>query len=139
MAKTWAEEVDNARSVIEPILEDVRKSMAPDVRWTFYPSLGFEFDAVGLDLARGSDQARVLVTFETWISAASGSGELRSGIESVIRELATGQAKQLVYLITTTGVVKKPRRTATQRVLDEAAEIEADAVVERFKRARASL
>ena len=134
MVKIWAEEVEEAQRVIEPIIA----KLAPDVRVTFDPNAGFEFDVVALELRRENQKATVLVTFEAYTNARTNPSEMKSAIEDILANMAQGRARAVIFVVTSTGdVITKPRRTPIQRLLDEAASKEADAEVERFKKALA--
>ena len=132
MVKTWAEETAGCRQVVEPILEGLRDEVAPNLEWHFDPDLGFDFDAVCIKLKRDQSHGTAFVTFEAWVNARSNPSELHGALEDVVRELATPRSKSWLYVITTTGLVRKPRRTPTERVLDEAAALEADALAQQF-------
>lgn len=132
MVRTWADEMADCRKVVDPLLEELRDEIAPDLKWGFVPELGFEFDAVALELTRETGRSRVFVTFEAWVNAASDPSDMRDRLRHLAKKLGTG--KNIVYAITSTGVIEKPPRVSIQQLLDEAAGIEADVETERFRK-----
>lgn len=132
MVKTWADGAADCRQIVEPILENLRDEIASDLEWELIPELGSEFDAVALDLIRKSGRARIFVTFEAWVNAKSDPSDMQDALRHVTKKLGTN--KNIVYIITSTGFIEKPRRTATEQLLDDAAGIEADAEIERFRK-----
>ncbi len=133
MVRTWTEEVEEARRVIAPVLEEVD----PHLRYRFDPTSGSEFEAVVIDIGGQKKQARVFVTFEAWVNAKADASEMTAAFSEVVHALSSAKAKDVIFVITSIGVMTKPRRTPTQRLLDEAALAEADVTVERFKRSLA--
>ncbi len=132
MVRSWADEMEDCRRVVDPLLENLRDQTYPDLKWDFVPELGFEFDAVALELTRDTGRLRVFVTFEAWVNAANDPNDMRDRLRSVAKKLGT--SKNIVFVITSTGMIEKPKRTPVQQLLDDAAVIEADVETERFRK-----
>lgn len=135
MVKTWTEEVEEAREVIEPIVAQ----LDPQIKLNFRPSYEFDLDEIALDVVSKHGRARVLVTFEAWTNAKTDASKMKAAFQQVLDETARGRNKQVVFAITSTGLVTKPRRTPKERLMDQIADIEADAEIERFKKSMANL
>lgn len=132
MVRSWADEMEDCRQVVDPLLEELRDEIGSDLKWEFVPELGFEFDAVALELTRETGRLRVFVTFEAWVNAASDPSDMRDRLRRVAKKV--GASKNTRYVITSTGVIEKPPRTSTQQLLDDAAAIEAGVETERFRK-----
>ena len=132
MVRTWADEMADCQQIVDPLLEELRAEIGPDLKWEFVPELGFEFDAVALELTRESGRLRVFVTFEAWVNAASDPSDMRDRLRRVAKKVGT--SKNIVYVITSTSVIEKPHQTPVQQLLDDAAAIEADVETERFRK-----
>jgi hypothetical protein len=124
--------MEDCRQVVDPLLEELRDEIGPDLKWEFVPELGFEFDAVALELTRETGRLRVFVTFEAWVNAASNASDMRDRLRRVAKKVGT--SKNIAYVITSTGVIEKGPRTSTQQLLDDAAAMEADVETERFRK-----
>ena len=131
MLKTWPEEVEQARRVVEPIVNELDVETLVE----FDDGAGFEFDAALLRLSRRKKEATVFITFEARVNAQTDPSDLRAALNEILAKMETGQTKDVVFVVTTTGVITKPRRTPTERVLDEAASLEGDVETQRFRRA----
>lgn len=132
MVRTWADEMADCQQIVDPLLEELSAEIGPDLKWEFVPELGFEFDAVALELTRESGRLRVFVTFEAWVNAASDPSDMRDRLRRVAKKVGT--SKNIVYVITSTSVIEKPHQTPVQQLLDDAAAIEADVETERFRK-----
>ena len=132
MVRTWADEMADCQQIVDPLLEELSAEIGPDLKWEFVPELGFEFDAVALELTRESWRLRVFVTFEAWVNAASDPSDMRDRLRRVAKKVGT--SKNIVYVITSTSVIEKPHQTPVQQLLDDAAAIEADVETERFRK-----
>ncbi len=132
MVRTWADEMADCQQVVYPLLEELRDEIGSDLKWEFVPELGFEFDAVALELTRETGRLRVFVTFEAWVNASSDPGDMQDRLRQVVKKIGT--TKNAGYVITSTGVIEKPPRASTQQLLDDAAAIEADVETERFRK-----
>lgn len=130
MVKTWADEAADCLEVVEPILGSLRDEIAPDLEWELVSA---DFEIVALDLVRGKVRSRVFVTFEAWVNASTDPTEIKDALQQLIEKV--GDDTEATYVITSAGVVEKPRRISKEQLLDDVAGVEADAETEKLRKA----
>src|SRR3989304_10471870 len=95
MVKTWAEEVEEARKVIEPVVEELDVAA-----WlSFDPSYGFDTDEVALDLHAKRGTARVIVSYEAWANAVKDAANIRNAFSQILKQVEEKQPKNVISVI----------------------------------------
>ena len=127
MVRVWSEEVGNARSVIEPILRELK----PNLQVNIEGGMGFSNETVEIVIGMGRRRARCVVTFEAWESARNDPAQMRTAFRRIIHELE-GPSSLPQYMLTTRGLTKELAKKRPELVRTMAAGQEADRLAQGF-------
>ena len=127
MVRLKSDEVGDARSVLDPLLDEILPAVEADMNTG--GELGLT--TVELILRHEGREARCVVTFEAWERARTNPDQLRVALRQVATDLQ-GSEEVRIYLFTSRGLEAAP--TGKDRaVLGAIAHgIEADVLAERF-------
>ena len=127
MVRLWSEKVGNAKTVIEPLLQEI----GPDIQVRIDGGGGFGNETVEVSVKKGDRQAHCVVTFEAWENARKDPEQMVAAFRKIVGEMDTVSPLP-AYLLTSRGLTTQPADKGRELLRDMAAGIEADILAEQF-------
>ena len=123
----WGEEAGDAKSVIEPLVQEID----PRVHVQVNSGPGVSKSTVEVVLTKDEREARCIVTFEAWNRAREDSQEMRDAFSRIVSDIE-GAAELPAYVLTSRELSTEPPDKTTDLLRMIAAGTEADILAERF-------
>lgn len=127
MVRLWSEEVGDAKSVIEPLVNGIDPTVDIDVNG----DKGFRKETVEVRLRKSGRLALCIVTFEAWVNAKTNPADMEAAFRQILAELER-KASVPAYLLTSRGLATDDAAKGSEILRDIAASTEADVLAEKL-------